>query len=99
MKQQLEWLVEVASRPNITIQVLPFVTGAHMGMATAFTVYRFPEESGDPSVVYTNHQTGGLYIEKTDEVRRFTLIFDHQRAAALSPDDSIALLASAAKEH
>jgi len=99
MRQQLEHLAEASMKANITIQVMPFAVGAHMGMAGAFTIYQFPEESGDPSVVFTDHNTGGFYIEKTEEVRRYTLIFDHLRAAALSPDDSIALLASAAKEH
>jgi transcriptional regulator with XRE-family HTH domain len=99
MRRQVERLVEASAQPNITIQVMPFAAGAHMGMSAAFNIYQFPEESGDPSVGYSNNQTGTLYIEKAEEVRRYKLIFDHLRAAALSPDDSIALLSRATKEH
>jgi len=99
MRQQLERLVEASAQPNITIQIMAFAVGAHMGMSAAFNIFRFPEESGDPSVGYSNNQTGTLYIEKAEEVRRYQLIFDHLRAAALSPDDSVALLARATKEH
>ncbi|MBX6765918.1 MAG: hypothetical protein IRY90_01950 [Actinomadura rubrobrunea] len=42
--------------------------------------------------------TGGLHLKKAHEIERYTLAFDHLRAAALRPSDSQALIARAADE-
>ncbi len=97
MRAQLYRLVETSERPNVTLQVLPFSVGAHAAMASAFTMLSFPEPT-DPDVIYIEYPTGTLYLEKTPEVQRYTLILDHLRAAALHVDDSRALLARAAAE-
>ena len=36
MRAQLEKLVAISDRPNVTIQVLPFGVGAHVGMDGTF---------------------------------------------------------------
>lgn len=64
-------------------------------MSGAFTVLGFPEPS-DPKVVFMEGQTGGLYLEKPHEIDRYTLAFDHLRAAALRPSDSQSLIARTA---
>ena len=40
---------------------------------------------------------GNLYVDKPEEVRRYTTAFDHLRAVALSPDDTRAMLRAAAE--
>jgi Domain of unknown function (DUF5753) len=60
-------------------------------MDSAFSMVTFdPPTSGD--VVYFEYPTGALYLEKTDEVARYKLVFDHLRASSLSPDDTRRLL-------
>lgn len=95
IRDQLRHLVEMASRPNITIQVLPFTTGAATGMYGPFTTLRL---SGPcvTEIVYLENLTGGLYLEHEDEVRRYDLAFNHLRASALPTDDSMRLIATAA---
>ncbi|QKW40496.1 helix-turn-helix domain-containing protein [Actinomadura sp. NAK00032] len=95
MRQQLRHLGEMAKLPNVTLQVLPFEAGAHPAMSGSFTILGFPEPS-DPKVVFMETQTGGLYLEKAHEIVRYTLAFDHLRAAALRPSDSRILIARAA---
>lgn len=97
MRAQLARLVEATDLPNVTLQVLPFDTGAHAGMDGTFAVLDFPEP-GDPDVVYAENATGGLFLEKTEELRKYIFIFNHIRAAALPPEESGALLAKLAKE-
>jgi transcriptional regulator with XRE-family HTH domain len=94
-RNQLHHLVEMASRPNITIQVLPFTAGATTGMYGPFTTLRFAGP-GVTEVVYLENLTGGLYLEHEDEVRRYDLAFNHLRASALPTDDSMRLIATAA---
>lgn len=91
MREQLEHLVEVARRPNITVQVLPYSAGAHPGVIGSFVVLRFAD---DPDVAYIEGVAGDVYAEGAD-VERFTLAFDGLRAAAASPGDSLDILARA----
>ncbi|MFV2083963.1 helix-turn-helix domain-containing protein [Micromonospora sp. LOL_021] len=97
MRAQLHRLVEAADLPNVTLQVLPFEVGAHAGMDGTFTILDFPEPS-DADVVYAENATGGLFLEKTEELRKYIFIFDHIRAAALTPEESVAMIAERAKE-
>lgn len=97
MCAQLKRMIEASQRPDVTLQVLPFSVGAHPAMASAFTMLSFPEPT-DPDVVYIEYPTGTLYLEKTPEVQRYTLIFDHLRAAALHVDDSQAFVTRVAAE-
>lgn len=97
MRTQLEYLVEAADLPNVTLQILPFEAGAHAGMDGSFTILDFPEP-GDPAVVYAENATGGLFLEKNDELQKYVFIFDHIRAAAIRPEESVALIAKLAKE-
>ncbi|MEH1012577.1 helix-turn-helix transcriptional regulator [Micromonospora sp. CPCC 206060] len=97
MRAQLRRLVETANLPNVTIQLLPFEVGAHAGMDGSFAILDFPE-AGDPDVVYAENATGGLFLEKNDELQKYIFIFDHIRAAAIRPDESIALIAKMAEE-
>lgn len=94
---QLTRLLEAAELPSVTLQVIPFDVGAHPAMDGAFSILGF-REGTDPSIVYIEYQTGALYLEKPDEVRRYGLIFDHLRAAALPVDASRALITSRADE-
>jgi transcriptional regulator with XRE-family HTH domain len=97
MRLQLDHLVEVASRPNVAVQVIPYSAGAHPGMGKPFVILSFPERA-DPDVVYLEDLTSTLYLEDVDEVDRYNVLFNHLRATALSFEESAALMTSVAKE-
>jgi hypothetical protein len=97
MHEQLTRLAEAASMPTVTIQVLPFSSGAHAAMDGSFSVLGFANET-DPKVVYIEYQGGSLYLERREEVGRYTLTFDHLRAAALPVDASRTLIRRCAEE-
>jgi transcriptional regulator with XRE-family HTH domain len=95
MREQLKRLLHVASLPHVTLQVVPFSAGAHAGMEAPFLILGFPEQA-DPDVVYVEYSTSGVYLEQPADVHRYSMIFDHLRAAALKPDDTVELLDRAA---
>ena len=97
MKRQLEHVVAAAEQAHVTVHVLPLSVGAHAGMTGSFTLLSFPDEA-DPDTVYVTMATGGVFQEKADELVLYERIFDRLRDAALPPEDSIALVASLAKE-
>ncbi|WBB97453.1 helix-turn-helix transcriptional regulator [Solwaraspora sp. WMMA2059] len=89
MAAQLEHMITMAQRPSITVQVLPFRQGAHMGMGGPFAMLDF---SNHPTVVYQENLSGALYLDKDYHVEMHGLAFDHLRATALSPADTLAFL-------
>jgi transcriptional regulator with XRE-family HTH domain len=95
MRGQLLHLVEAAKQGKTTIQVVPFSAGAHSGTTGPFVVLSFPEPT-DPDVVYLETIPEGLYLDEPADVGRFMLAFDRLLAAALHPDESIALIQEAA---
>ena len=98
MRAQLEHLAALGDLAHINIQVLPFRSGAHPGMSGAFSILEFPE-SADTAVVYLEGVTSDLYLEKEPDVRRYTGLYEHLRASALSTSESKALIMDKAKEH
>jgi transcriptional regulator with XRE-family HTH domain len=97
LQRQLEHLATTAELPNVRLQVLPLEIGAHAGMDGSFVLLSFPHES-DPDTVYVTIATGGVFQEKPDEISRYAAIFDRLQQAALSPEDSAALINRMAKE-
>lgn len=91
MLDQFERLIEAARLPNVTLQILPFVVGAHAGMDGTFAILEFEEEQ-DANVVFTENATGGLFLEKSEELIKYTSIFESIRAAALSSEESIDMI-------
>ena len=97
MKAQLLHLANSAERGRTTIQVLPFSAGPHPGQAGPFIILGFAEPT-EPEVVYMETVGGNLYVDKSEEVRLFTTVFDQLRAVALSPSQSAAMLLALAGE-
>ncbi|OSC48517.1 transcriptional regulator, partial [Streptomyces sp. 4F] len=56
MREQLEHLIELSERPNVTLQVMPFSFGGHAGESGAFALLSFPE-SDLSDVVYLEQLT------------------------------------------
>jgi transcriptional regulator with XRE-family HTH domain len=97
MRMQLSHLLAVAVRPGVTMQVLPFESGAHAGSSGSFSVMEFPERT-DADVVFLDSVAGVIFLEKDKDVRERTDAFDRLRAAALSPAASADLVARVSRE-
>lgn len=94
MIEQLGRLHALAELPHVNLQVVQFGAGAHPGMEGPFLILGFPEQA-DPDVVYVDSTSSGVYLEMPEDVRRYALMFDHLRAAALKPDDTVEMIATA----
>ena len=97
MREQVGRLLEARSQPNVTIQLIPYGAGAHPGMDGPFVLLDFPGMA-DQSIVYVESAAGGLFLEEETEIRRYTLMFEHLRAAASGLDATAALLAEIVAE-
>jgi transcriptional regulator with XRE-family HTH domain len=98
MREQLEYLVEQSQLPHVTVQVLPFDMGAHPGITGHYAILEFPDAS-DSSVVYIEGVTSDLYLEKANDVQRYSVMYEHLRAQALNVDQTRQFIAEIAKEY
>ncbi|CAL9552147.1 helix-turn-helix domain-containing protein [Streptomyces sp. enrichment culture] len=96
MQEQLEHLLAMAKRPHVTVQVLPFSTGAHAAAVGSFVVLRGPSPELD--VVYVDLLGGGLFMEKKPELERYRLAFEYLSAQALDLESSTELIQRLSEE-
>ena len=92
MRAQLRHLIDIGDRQrNVSLQVLPFAAGAHAATSGPFVIITFPG-APDLAVVYLEGHTGGIYLDGEEEVARYTLAFEHLRAAALATAATVSLI-------
>jgi transcriptional regulator with XRE-family HTH domain len=97
MSHQLAHLLVIAGLPGVTLQVLPFDSGAHASHDGPFSIIGFHDRS-DSEVVYVESAAGPIYLEKDRDVRASSEVFDRLRAAALPPEASLDVISRAARE-
>jgi transcriptional regulator with XRE-family HTH domain len=98
MREQLEHLVEQAQMPHVTVQVIPFELGAHPGLNGQYAILEFPDAS-DSSVVYIEGVTSDLYLEKPNDVQKYSVMYEHLRAQALNVEQSRQFIEDIAKSY
>ncbi|CAL9277154.1 helix-turn-helix domain-containing protein [Streptomyces rochei] len=83
MRDQLDKLLELATRDRVTLQVAEFDDGPHPGTYAPFTLFRFAEPEL-PDMVFTEYLTGALYLDSRTEVSAHLEVLDHMTARAAS---------------
>ena len=97
MRRQLRRLIEVADKPNITLELIPFSVGLHPGMKGPFEIIEF----ADPSVsdiVYLESPRGDMFSDVPEEILKYREAFEGLVKASLGPRDSLTLIATIADE-
>jgi transcriptional regulator with XRE-family HTH domain len=97
MARQLERLTELASTPNVKLQVIAYGAGAHAAMDSTFNILDFA--GSVPSVVYVEGLVGKIYLDHPRDIDRYQQVFMHLREKALSPKESIKLIAEIADKY
>jgi hypothetical protein len=97
MQGQIRHLIEMAELANITLQVMPFYSGAHAAVGGPFAILRFSEPDL-PDIVYLEQLTSALYLDKRQDVQHYQLVMDRLCVQAKLPAESIRFLSSTLKE-
>jgi transcriptional regulator with XRE-family HTH domain len=97
MRAQLEHLIDLMRQSSITIQIMPFSFGGHSAEGGAFSILRFPD-SDLPDVVYVEQLASALYLDKREDVDRYTEVMERLCAVSTTPDETIELLRTIADE-
>jgi hypothetical protein len=90
-RAQLLHLIEMAQRPNITLQIVPLGAGGHAAAGGPFTILRFSEPDL-PDIVYLEHLTNALYLDKKRDTVDYLAIMDNLCIQAESPTDTMSFL-------
>jgi transcriptional regulator with XRE-family HTH domain len=93
MHGQLKHLLDMAQRPNITIQVMPFQAGGHSAAGGPFSILRFAEPDL-PDVVYLEQLTSALYLDKPEVVDSYLKVMERVCMEAATPADSLDAIAA-----
>ncbi|MEW2300780.1 helix-turn-helix transcriptional regulator [Streptomyces sp. NPDC006655] len=97
MREQIERLLEVSELKHVSVDVVPFTAGAHMGACAPFTYFRFAEPEL-PDVVYSEILSGAMYLDQRSDV--VAHLEAHNRMSLLTSDaQSRALLNRMRKEY
>jgi hypothetical protein len=92
---QAAHLAEAASRPNITVQILPFTAGVYPATSEAFLHLVFP--AGERDIVYIETTIDNRMLEEYDEIERYRIKYDRLQAVALTPAQTRAFLEQQAR--
>ncbi|MFE6285805.1 helix-turn-helix domain-containing protein [Streptomyces sp. NPDC057877] len=98
MIEQLEYLLEMSQLPHVTVQLIPFAMGAHPGVSGQYAILEFPD-AADSSVVYIEGVTSDLYLEKAQDVQKYSVMYEHLRAQALNVDQTREFISNVAKDY
>jgi transcriptional regulator with XRE-family HTH domain len=93
MVRQINHLIDLADRPNITINIVPKSVVAHPGISGPFVVLGFVN---DPMIVHVEAMTSGLFLDDPAKVGRYTLAAEKLTDLALDPEESVRLMRSIA---
>ncbi|RMI44835.1 helix-turn-helix domain-containing protein [Streptomyces triticirhizae] len=97
MAEQLRRLEECSRLPHVTLQVMPFSAGAHPGVNGQYTIMEF-SEAADTTVIYLEGGTNDLYLEKPHDVQHYSIMYEHLRAQAYSPEQTRRFVLQLAEE-
>lgn len=91
MRGQLEHLLDQMKQPNITIQVMPFDFGGHSAEGGAFSILRFHDQEL-PDVVYVEQLASALYLDKPEEVDRYSEVMERLCAVSTTPEETVDII-------
>ncbi|GAA4725483.1 transcriptional regulator [Phytohabitans rumicis] len=91
MRGQIEALIDATKMRHVRLQIVPFAAGGHAGAGGSFSILRFPERDL-PDVVYIEHLTSALYLDRREDVEEYTVAMDTLCVEADTPDRTVDIL-------
>ncbi len=97
MAAQLGKILDTSTLPNVVVQILPYERGYHPALESNFTILELPDPT--PGGVYVEGLIGFLFLERTEDLKRYQEVFRQLQSIALSAKDSAEFLTEAMREH
>lgn len=97
MATQLDHVVAMSAKPNITIQVIPDSAGAYGSMSGPCSILSY-DDPDDASSCYLEHPAGGVWVDDEGDVQHLLAMFDGVSTTALPPYDTAELIREQARK-
>ncbi|GAB3494579.1 helix-turn-helix domain-containing protein [Amycolatopsis cihanbeyliensis] len=92
MRRQRGRLLELAALPNVRLRVIPASAGAYPATGVPFSILGFEGSPADSDVGYVELLGRGVYLERAEDVRPYSLAFGSLRNVAMSPRETVELI-------
>ncbi|MDQ3578376.1 MAG: helix-turn-helix domain-containing protein [Actinomycetota bacterium] len=83
LREQIDHLLELTRLPNISLQIVPYSLSGYAAEG-AFTMLRF-NEMELPNLLYIEHLGGALYLDRPEEIERYSRVIDRLTVDADTP--------------
>jgi len=98
MVAQLEYLIELQASPTVSISVLPFMAGPHLGLLGAFHLMEF-SSSLDQTVLYLENADGSVQLRDDPVlIRQYGEHLDAMSRLAVHGDAAVDLIRAIARD-
>jgi transcriptional regulator with XRE-family HTH domain len=98
MQAQLDKMLRLIAEEKVTVQIIPYESGAYAAMDSNFDYLEFGG-SAMRGLVFVEGLVHMYYFEKEAELARYAEALDYLRDTALSPRDSIRLITEIKRTH
>jgi hypothetical protein len=98
MRRQLRRLTEMAARPHITVEVVPFSAGVHPGLQGSFVIQEFPDPADDDVLYLESPQGEVISRDDPDLILHYREVFEDLRRLSLGQEGSVTFLDKLADE-
>jgi transcriptional regulator with XRE-family HTH domain len=92
MREQLERLKELGSRPSISIQILPFKYGIHYGLRGPFVLLEFPDPEDDDLLFIENPSKSLATRDNPEVTALYKTVFWELESVATDPKELTGLV-------
>jgi transcriptional regulator with XRE-family HTH domain len=99
MRRQIQRLIDESQKPTVTIEVVPFSSGAHPGMQGPFMLFEFPDAEDDDALYVEGPIDSRWNRDDPEEISSFRERFEVLRDLSLGPEGSVELLHRLLREH
>jgi transcriptional regulator with XRE-family HTH domain len=95
---QVARLIEMAGRPEITLEIVPFSAGFHRGMLEPFYILEFPDHEDDDVLFSETSRDIILSRDESGEITGYRAVFEDLRDASLGKAGTLAYLSNLASQ-
>lgn len=88
MREQLLHLAHMATKPSVSIHVLPFSAGMHAANLGGFQIMEFAEPA-DPTIGYAETPTSCFFVEEPQEIRNYDAMWREAHNTSLTVAQTI----------
>jgi hypothetical protein len=95
---QMDRLISLAARPNISIEVVPFSAGLHSGLLESFLILEFPDPEDSDVLFLETSRDMIISHDEAGQISGYLEVFEQLRSISLGRDGTLSFLTDLAQQ-